>query len=490
MNRNTPTYAYLERINHLLTALSRVNRTILRVRNDETELLQEAGKTIRAQLGYGVVWLGVVNDGGHNRHGGEIITAIGQPDADGAPPRSASLNRASADGRTHHADGRKHHAEVSASPGLRALATRCAALGETLIGERLCELHALPNEAANGSWRAAAFPVRISTSRTFVLIACTWAGHGSSASSSQGPGSQRNFAEEEVRILEEIARDLGFALETMAVESRTRQAESALQISEERFRRLSENSMVGIVLIQNDLYRYVNPAFAKIFGYASPGEIIDRLGPKDLAAPESRPVVQENVEKRVLGQIRSAHFQYRGLRKDGTTFDVEEYGARTVHAQRLAIIATILDVTAREASRRRLEALSEAGLSLATARDVPKALANATTQVTRILPCDSADILLLTADAQKVEAHAHAGDRPGTLSATQLSLLRRPVEEIPGFKRIAGSEQPAIVGSLTLLRASGTPIEDGRTDHACGRVCRRAFGCAGATDRPADRGGR
>ncbi len=190
-------------------------------------------------------------------------------------------------------------------------------------------------------------------------------------------------------------------------------AEEALRISEDRFRRLAEHATVGIVLIQNDLYRYVNPAFAQMFGYDAPRDIIDQLGPLDLTAQESRPLVAEAIEKRVLGQIRAASLQYRGLRRDGRTFDVEEHGARTVHAQRLAVIATILDVTAREASRRRLERLAAAGLALSAAQTPQQALDMAVEQLPSILPCDATCIVLLDHDAAHIGAISAA---PGTQS--------------------------------------------------------------------------
>ena len=227
---------------------------------------------------------------------------------------------------------------------------------------------------------------------------------------------QRRPMEIEAGLLQDLAGDLAVALDALETETRTRQAEEALRVSEDRFRRLAEHSLVGIVLIQNDLYRYVNPAFATMFGYDSPRDIIDRLGPLDLAALESHDIVAENVEKRVLGQLRASRYQYRGVRRDGRIIDVEEHGARTVHAGRLAIVATVLDITSREASRRRLEALSTAGLTLAAAQTPQQALDKAVEQVARLLPCDAAALLLLDSASPRLAAHAQA-PAAGTLVA-------------------------------------------------------------------------
>ncbi len=237
---------------------------------------------------------------------------------------------------------------------------------------------------------------------------------------------QRRPMETEAGLLQDLAGELAFALDVLETETRTRHAEEALRVSEDRFRRLAEHSLVGIVLIQNDLYRYVNPAFATMFGYDHPRDIIDRLGPLDLAAPESRGIVAENVEKRVLGQLRASRYQYRGVRRDGRIIDVEEHGARTVHAQRLAIVATVLDITSREASRRRLEGLSTAGLALAAAQTPQQALDKAVEQVARLLPSDAAALVLFDSAAPRLAAHtqAHAAGtcftRIGDTGATEL----------------------------------------------------------------------
>ena len=46
-------------------------------------------------------------------------------------------------------------------------------------------------------------------------------------------------------------------------------------------------------LIQDNLFRYVNQAFAQIFGYTRE-EIVDRLGPMDFIVPEDRKWVAES----------------------------------------------------------------------------------------------------------------------------------------------------------------------------------------------------
>lgn len=410
-----------QRVNQLLATLSRVNQIILRIRDDRAQLLHNASRIICDQLGYDLVWLGEIN-----RHG-EVIRGASQSAPDGSrlqsPPISESIMsclRDTAIGAARECE-RVVHKPIDTST----------------TGVSLTEDRHLP-------WCVSAFPVPVNRNNTFVLVACTHA--------------DAQVESTEVRILQELAGDLGFAIETMEVESRTHQAESALRMSEERFRRLAESSMAGIVLIQNDLYRYVNPAFAEIFGYNNPDEIIDTLGPMDLAAPESRQIVHDNVQRRILGQVRSVHYQYHGLRKDGTVIEVEEYGARTIHARRLGVIATVLDVTAREASRRRLQALSEAGLALSGAQTVQDALTNAIQQVPRLVPCDTADIVIFQGSNLGVEHHAHAGKRDGIIQ----TIIRQGVslDRIPGFRKILEAQQSAVVTEIDVDDILHLPAEE------------------------------
>ena len=174
---------------------------------------------------------------------------------------------------------------------------------------------------------------------------------------------------EEQRLLAEVASDLAFALHSL-------EQEEALRESEERFRLLAEHALTGIYLIQDGLLRYVNPAGARMFGY-EPEELIDRLGPLDVVAPEDREQVAENIRKRLTGEALSVRYTVQGLRKDGSRFPCEVLGTRVEYRRRPAILGTVLDLTdrvrAEEAVRRQAaqtEALRQIGLELFAQTDL------------------------------------------------------------------------------------------------------------------------
>ncbi len=133
-----------------------------------------------------------------------------------------------------------------------------------------------------------------------------------------------------------------------------REAEERLRESEARFRMITEESLVGVYIIQDGKIRYANPALARIFGYASE-EIIDRLSPLDLTYPEDRPLVSEKLRQRLEGEIEVAHYTFRGLRKDGRRIHCEVMGRRLSYQGRPALVGTLLDVTERKKAEEELK---------------------------------------------------------------------------------------------------------------------------------------
>ena len=139
----------------------------------------------------------------------------------------------------------------------------------------------------------------------------------------------------------------------------------ALQESEAKFRNFSDQSLVGIYLIQDGVFTYVNPKFSEIFGYS-----VDQcLGmPFNLLVyPDDLNTVRENVHKRQLEKVKKIHYEFRGIRKNGEIIHLEIFGSSILFDERQVATGTLLDIT----ERKRAEAeLYEANLNLeeATAR--------------------------------------------------------------------------------------------------------------------------
>jgi two-component system, cell cycle sensor histidine kinase and response regulator CckA len=127
----------------------------------------------------------------------------------------------------------------------------------------------------------------------------------------------------------------------------TRRALDELRAAEAMFRTLVEQSLAAIYIMQGNRWRYVNPRFAEILGY-SPEEIINTKLLHDIVAEEDHALLDENIRKRLTGEIPSAHYFIHLRCKDGSSIEVEALGSRTDFEGQPAIIGTLLDITERK----------------------------------------------------------------------------------------------------------------------------------------------
>ncbi|MDI6698880.1 MAG: PAS domain S-box protein [Candidatus Saccharicenans sp.] len=124
------------------------------------------------------------------------------------------------------------------------------------------------------------------------------------------------------------------------------EAEARARETEQLFQVLSDSAMTGVYLIQDGVFKYVNRALADMFGYET-GELIGKLGNLDLTHPDDRPKVREYNRRRLNGEVSSLRFEFRGVRKDGSSFYCEAHGSTIEYKGRKAIIGTLIDVTDR-----------------------------------------------------------------------------------------------------------------------------------------------
>jgi len=133
-----------------------------------------------------------------------------------------------------------------------------------------------------------------------------------------------------------------------------KRAEEALRQSEERFRTLSETSQTGIYIFQNGTILYVNPTFARIYGY-TPEEMLG-MDPLSLVTPEDRAFVKERMQARLDKKEKISEYESRMVTKDQRIINVRIMGAVIPFQGRPAIAGNLLDITEQ---KRAEEALRE-----------------------------------------------------------------------------------------------------------------------------------
>jgi len=120
-------------------------------------------------------------------------------------------------------------------------------------------------------------------------------------------------------------------------------AEERLKKSQERYKTLVDNSLTAICIIQDLKFRFVNRRFIEISGYPSE-ELLGRYA-LDLVHPEDKKIALEAAAKRLAGQDREEHYQYRVITKNGETRWIETLGTAVEYQGKPAILANLNDIT-------------------------------------------------------------------------------------------------------------------------------------------------
>jgi PAS domain S-box-containing protein len=136
-------------------------------------------------------------------------------------------------------------------------------------------------------------------------------------------------------------RRLGLAFENI---TEKKMAEQAMMAAEAKFRSLVEHSLVGIYIIQEGMFQYVNPRMAEIFGYTV-SAMQGMPGLDAVVHPTEVNLVQDTMQQLFSQETHTGRFRLRGVRKDGHEILCEVHGSVTEINGQSAIIGTLLDVT-------------------------------------------------------------------------------------------------------------------------------------------------
>ncbi len=137
-----------------------------------------------------------------------------------------------------------------------------------------------------------------------------------------------------------------------------KRVEEALLESETQYRNLIESSLVGVYIIQDNLFKFVNRRFSEMVGYTFE-EIVNKIGPIELTHPDDRISVEDNIRRRMSGEIEYVEQEIKIVSKDGKVISAKILGRRMTYNGRPAIMGTVIDITEQKRSeedKARLEA--------------------------------------------------------------------------------------------------------------------------------------
>ena len=116
---------------------------------------------------------------------------------------------------------------------------------------------------------------------------------------------------------------------------------------------LIDQPLVGLYLIQNETFCWVNETWAANFGYRA-DEVIGR--PITLTTtPAALGMSREYLRMREAGDAHTIHYLIEGLHRSGRSVYVESHGTRVMYRGRPAVAGVQVSITERVLRERTLE---------------------------------------------------------------------------------------------------------------------------------------
>ncbi|MBY8980610.1 MAG: PAS domain S-box protein [Candidatus Lokiarchaeota archaeon] len=138
-------------------------------------------------------------------------------------------------------------------------------------------------------------------------------------------------------------------------------AEERIKESEEQFRTISEQSLMGISIIQEESVKYVNKTLAHILGYSleemlnwGQGEFFKTIHPEDKKKVIEFATKIENQDDAVV-----QYYEARGIHRDGNTIWLEVYNKQIKFQNKPAFLVSYIDITERKKAKEELRQSEE-----------------------------------------------------------------------------------------------------------------------------------
>ena len=169
------------------------------------------------------------------------------------------------------------------------------------------------------------------------------------------PGAKRTFRHNYLPIISDDGAIVGVSCAVEEITQR-KQAEIALRESEEKFRNLVESSIEGILIHRDFKPLFVNGAYAEIFGFDSPEDVLALDWVLELAAPSEQAQAQAHAAARLRGKEAPTEYEYEGRKIDGSSIWLDNRVRVVSWMGEPAIQSTVVDITERKQAE---EALRE-----------------------------------------------------------------------------------------------------------------------------------
>jgi len=138
-------------------------------------------------------------------------------------------------------------------------------------------------------------------------------------------------------------------------------AEQLVKESEEKFRTVAEQMLLGIAIVQEDSLKYVNSAFRQIYGIEENGVLGKPLAESlRLVHEDDRDRVADIARRRLRGEPDvPATYEYRGVTSSGEVKWLRAFSKLITYEGRPATLQAVMDITAQKVAEKALRAEKE-----------------------------------------------------------------------------------------------------------------------------------
>jgi PAS domain S-box-containing protein len=207
--------------------------------------------------------------------------------------------------------------------------------------------------------------------------------------------------------------------------------------AEQQYQSIVENSLEGIIIIQNERIVFANPSAVKIFEYEKKEEMID-LHFMLIVSPASRSIIKEKIEGKSAGDQIVEEMWVKGLAKSEKVIDMEMNAKMVLWNKNNAILASLRNITERKALEREFaqwlweqKTLSEIDNKLSRVTNLSLVLATITERAKTLTGAGFAGVIMYDAITQQGLWKSSKGNNTQlpsewfTLGNTYKSLLQK-----------------------------------------------------------------
>ncbi|HTY22024.1 MAG TPA: PAS domain S-box protein, partial [Desulfomonilaceae bacterium] len=137
-----------------------------------------------------------------------------------------------------------------------------------------------------------------------------------------------------------------------------KKAEEALRESKERYRTIVDLSPMGIFVVVDKCFTYVNQSFADILGFTNASEIIGKPA-LNFLHPDYNELVEDHIATMLKTGLSVSRTEEKLVRTDGTLVNVEVAAAAIDYDGRRGILVIVSDITKRKQAEEQIKQAEE-----------------------------------------------------------------------------------------------------------------------------------